>query len=373
MKMIYFDNAATTFPKPYNVIREVNRCIKKYCGNPGRSGHKLALETAEKVYSTRELLAGFLDFDSPERIVFTCNSTYALNLAIKTSITERCHVISSDSEHNSVLRPLYDLKSSLGIEISFFTAGGDLREKIKPLIRDDTKAIICTLMSNVTGVENSLEVLSNIRKENNLLLIVDASQAVGHKPISLKDFPCDIFCAPGHKSLFGIQGAGFAVFCDERHRKEFILGGTGIDSKKHGMPKNLPERYEAGTLPVPPIVSIGAGINYINYVGINEIEHKITVLTEKTIEMLDSIKGISYTGYNGIISFNLEGVPSSVVASLLDGYGICVRSGFHCAPIIHKSLGTEKYGTARISFSYLNKVRQLDKLYQALKQISREI
>lgn len=369
--MIYLDNAATSFPKPDCVIKEVNRCIKKYCANSGRSSHSLAIKTDEEIYRARESIASLLSIDTPERVCFTQNTTYALNLAIKTTLREKCHVLISDLEHNSVLRPLYKLKCTLGIEYSIFSTDGNIEENIKKLIRHDTRAIISTLMSNVTGATVPISVLSKIAKDNGLILIVDAAQYIGHQKIDLSLFPCNVLCAPAHKALFGLQGCGFAVFLDNIPRESFIEGGSGSESKRQGMPDYLPERFEAGTLPTPSIVALRSGIEYIEEIGYAAIDEHLSGLCAEYSEMIRSIKGTEIFGAGGgIISFRIKGVPSHMVAELLDKYGICVRSGLHCAPLAHKKLGTSDSGLVRISFSWLSKKTDIDVFYKALREIN---
>ncbi|MBR3875960.1 MAG: aminotransferase class V-fold PLP-dependent enzyme [Clostridia bacterium] len=372
--MIYFDNAATTFPKPSCVLREINFCLKKYCGNPGRSSHRLSLKSSEAVYSTREYIAKMLSVSNPEQVVFTYNATYALNLAIKTFITKKCHILTSDFEHNSVVRPLERLKRELGIEYSPFSTDGDIEDNIKREIRPETAGIVCSIASNVTGDIVSLEILSKIATENGLFLIIDASQAVGHTVINLSKTPCDVLCAPGHKALFGMAGSGFAYFKDRHRRESFIEGGSGSDSINLNMPELLPEAYEAGTLSVPAISSLGRGVRYVEDIGINEIRRKLFYLTEAMYERLEGIRNVRLYKYGcGVVSFNIGEIQSSSIAAKLDEYGICVRGGLHCAPSIHRKLGTLDRGAVRISFSYLNKMRQVDKAYQAIKNIGEEL
>ena len=364
--MIYLDNAATSFPKPLSVIREVNRCLREYCGNPGRGAHSLSLAAAERVYLTRELIAEFLNIDTPERVVFTQNATHALNFAIKTSVRERCHIITSDIEHNSVLRPLYALSKSLGCEISHFDSSLPPELAIEPLIRSDTRFIITTLSSNVTGKRVDICGLSRIAKTHGIELIVDASQYIGHGSIDLTKTPVSILCAPGHKALYGIQGSGFAVVLDERQRDTYIEGGSGSDSFNKDMPKNLPERFEAGTLSTPAIVSLGEGIRFINKIGLPEINEKLSGLTDLMRDYFD-IKNVRVLGCeNGICAFNLVGYSSEQVAKELDGRGFAVRGGFHCAPSCHIKLGTEQVGAVRVSVSYFNTRRELERLRKTL-------
>lgn len=369
--MIYLDNAATTFPKPRSVIRATLECIRDYCGNPGRSGHRLSLKTSEKIYEAREAVSRFLGVNAPENVIFTENATHALNLAIKTSLKPNSHVLISDMEHNSVLRPLYALSKKWGVEFSVFDSFGDLKRNITEKLTPDTKYIISTLASNVIGREIPLSVLSEVARENKLSLIVDASQLAGHKRIDLADTPCDALCAPSHKALFGIQGAGFCVINNECERDTIYEGGSGNDSKNPEMPHDPPERFEAGTLPSPSVISLLYGIKFIEEVGLSEIEKKIEILTNRYADILSSFKNTTVYEYgNGVISFNLLNTPAAKVSELLDNVGICTRSGLHCAPKAHESIGTDAIGTVRLSFSYLNSVKEADEFYKKFKRIA---
>ena len=368
--MIYLDNAATSFPKPRQVVNEVVRCITKYCGNPGRSSHRLALAAADKIFETRELIANFLGFDKCENVVLTPNATYALNLVIKGMINERCHCIVSDLEHNSVLRPLYKSIEKHGGELSVFDTEKPICEAILPLIRPDTKVLISTLCSNVTGKILDLNELSKISSRYGLSLILDGSQHLGHARIDLSGVHFSALCSAGHKSLFGIQGSAFTVINNAELFDTLTEGGSGVDSFSKEMPKLLPERYEAGTLSTPAIASLGAGIKFINEVGIDRIERRLHALTETLHGELMSVQWLDIYGIgNGIASFNLRDLPSSYVASELDKYGIATRSGFHCAPLIHQRLGTVTRGAVRASLSYFNTEDDIYHLIKALKNI----
>ncbi len=370
--MIYFDNAATTFPKPKCVLKATNRCIKEYCGNPGRSSHRLSIKTSEKIFEARECVSDFLGVSNPENVVFTQNATHALNLAIKTTVKPNSHILISDIEHNSVLRPVHALKNRIGVDYSVFESSGNLEKNICSKITPNTKYIVSSLASNVIGREISLKELSDISKKYGLSLIVDASQLIGHKRIDLKETPCDVLCAPAHKALFGIQGAGFCIFMDKLNRETIFEGGSGNDSKNLLMPEFLPERFEAGTLSSPAIISLLAGIEFINSVGIDEIEEKLFFLTEKLADVIHSIKNaILYEYGNGVISFNISGAPAENISKELDKFGICTRSGLHCSPLAHKTVGTLNIGTVRLSLSYLNSKREIDEFYKQIKKISR--
>lgn len=368
--MIYLDNAATSYPKPISVIRDLNFCLKKYCGNPGRSSHKLSVMASEAIYNARESLANHLNISTPENVVFTHNATYALNLATKTFITEKCHILTSDFEHNSVIRPLQVLHDKLGIEYSTFSTDGNVEKSIRENIRNDTKGIVTSIASNVTGKTISLKTLSKIAAEYNLFLIIDASQAIGHKKINLAETPCDVLCAPAHKALFGIQGCGFAVFKNNEKRDSFIEGGSGADSKSRYMPDLLPERYEAGTHSTPAIVTLGSGLKFISNVGIDNIEKRLSHLTDALYDRLQTLKNVKiYGNDSGIIAFNVGNTPSYRIEAELDKNGICTRGGLHCAPSIHAKLGTLEQGAVRVSLSYFNCKSELDRLYKIVKNL----
>ncbi len=369
--MIYLDNAATSFPKPNEVIYKTVDFIKNSCGNPGRSSHSLSIKTSEKIYETRENICKLLGIkDKSENVVFTQNTTYALNFALKCCIKSGSHILISDIEHNSVARPIFAMKNTHGISYDIFDSS-DVVNSIEKLINKNTKYIVSTLSSNVTGFEIPLPILSKLAQKHSLFLIVDASQEIGHKEINLKKTPCDILCAPGHKSLFGFQGCGFIVFNNtEILGAPLIEGGSGNESISKNMPQHLPERYEAGTLPSPSIVSLNEGINFLNQVTISEIYRHINKLTSELYARFSEIRDINLYGFdNGILSINVDKMDSNFLAEKLDELNICTRSGLHCAPMAHKVLGTLNSGTLRISFSYMNTYDDVDKVYYAVKSI----
>ena len=367
--MIYLDNAATSYPKPRSVLKEVARCIKHYGGNPGRSAHSLSIKAAEKIYDTREKIAEVLNYPFPERIVFTPNATYALNMAIKGLINEPCHCLISDLEHNSVIRPLNARINSIGGKISVFKTDGDLSEAIRPLIREDTRFIVCTSSSNVTGRKISLEHLSKIASENGIKLIIDLSQSIGHYEINASKLTFAALCAPGHKALLGLQGSGFVVFGKDELPCTLIEGGSGNETLSKEMPIYLPERMEGGTLFTPAIASLCCGIEYIQSYGEACIERKISDLTERMEETFSEIPSLTlYGAENGIAAFNIDNVPSEIVARYLAEEGICVRGGLHCAPLTHSGLGTINGGAVRASVSIFNSHYDIDRLYRALKK-----
>lgn len=369
--MIYFDNGATTFPKPRSVILGVNSCLKKIGGNPSRSAHRLSVLASEEVYKSRECVCRFLGIPDPESIVFTYNATYALNMAIKTLVRHKCHIIVSDIEHNSVIRPLERLAATLGIEYSLYNSDLPLDDAILPLIKNDTELIISTAASNVSGKEIDIEQLSKIARSNSLRLIIDASQALGHRRVDISKIDCDALCAPAHKALFGIQGTGFAYFKNREREGDFIEGGSGSNSLDPQMPMLLPEGYEAGTLSTVGIVALRLGIEFLNEIGIDNIEYHLNKLRGITTDGLNDISGITvYPSYGGNVIFNFDGISSSQASTMLDKYGVCTRGGLHCAPSAHKKLGTIDTGTIRVSFSIMNTAHEVERFVDIVSDIS---
>ncbi len=370
-KVIYFDNAATSFPKPEAVIKETLRCIKKYCGNPGRSGHRLSISASERVFSVREKIAEFIKSDNPESVVLTSGATFALNLAMKSGINNGSHILISDMEHNSVLRVAEELRVCRGVIYDVFDSDA-LPQSIEMLIRNNTTHIVSTLASNVNGKKTDLAALSDICKKYGIKLILDSSQLLGHEAVSLEGIEYDALCSAGHKALFGIAGVGFAVFKRTYLPRGIISGGSGNDSKNLNMPEGLPEKYEAGTLPLPAIASLGAGIDFINEYGIDKIALKLHEMTEYLSKGLRELKNIDLCdGRGGILAFTAKDMPSEELSRKLDDYGVCVRGGFHCAPLMHKKLGTYKHGAVRISLSCLNTKKEISDFLNITEHILR--
>jgi len=383
--MIYLDNAATSFPKPPSVYKEVERCLRDYCGNPGRGSHKLSRISAEKIYETREEVASFFGSEHPENVIFTYNDTYALNTVIKGLLSYGDHVLISDMEHNSVYRPIASLAKRGVITYDVFDTMclSPLRsplgicEQISVRIRHNTKMLVATHSSNICSATLPLYEIGKICRANGIIFVVDAAQSAGHLPINMTKMNIDVLCAPAHKGLFGIQGCGFSIL-GERLTTEDILplplieGGSGVNSLSPEMPDAPPERYESGTLSVPSIVSLGEGIKYLRCRGIEEIHEHETALYRRLSSMLSELRSIKIYAPEHVGStllFNVDGIPSERVAEMLDTHGICVRSGFHCSPLGHRTLGTGENGAVRVSFGAFNTPRDLDTLYFALKNI----
>ncbi len=371
--MIYLDNAATSFPKPRCVYRRLHWCLKHAVGNPGRSSHHLALAAAEEIYAAREALSELLSFPYPERIVFTQNATHALNLAIRSLRPIPQHVIYSDREHNSVIRPIEALRKE-GCEHSVFQTSGDILASMEDSLTPKTDLCVISLCSNVTGECFPLPVLKKFRKRHpSVRVILDGSQWIGHLPFQPSEQLCDILCAPGHKALFGLQGAGFAAFVADGEYEPLTRGGSGNESESPDMPHLLPERLEAGTLATPAISTLFSGVQFILQEGQENVSERLRYLTQELYERLRAFPNLHIISENGfaIASFLSESTPASTVAEFLDARGICVRSGLHCAPLIHAANKTLPFGTVRVSLSYLNSTKDLDHLYRALKEFKR--
>lgn len=371
--MIYLDNSATTYFKPRIVKASVIDAVNNYTGNAGRSGHKIALASGEKVMQTRQTVADFFDA-SFDRVVFTLNCTTALNMAILGSVEKGMHVITTTMEHNSVLRPLNRLQENGDIEltiVSMNTDGCVSVDDIKSVVKPNTKLVVITQTSNVTGASNDVKAIGEFCHQNGIKIIVDCAQSAGHKKISMRTDNIDIICFAGHKGLYALTGIGGMVLADDVHLRPVILGGTGVDSISLKQEELFPDNFESGTLPVMQIISLGAGVEYVNK-NFEYINNRIQNLTKYALNRLKYLNNIkiysNIDNCSGVISFNLNNCDCNDVANFLDKkYNIAVRSGLHCAPLIHKQLGTiEQGGAIRISLTHQNNANEIDRLIDAL-------
>lgn len=377
----YLDNAATTFPKPQGVYDEVYRCMTRYCGNPGRGSHSLSLLAARKIFECRSLIADMFGVGDIERIVFTMNTTYALNTVIKGLLNQGDHVIISDMEHNAVLRPIWKLADEGIIEYDVFsTMVKDARRsptlicaKIASLLRSNTKMVICSHASNICSAVLPIAQIGAFCQRHSLLFVVDAAQSAGHYPISVDKMGISALCMPSHKGLYGPQGGGIIALGENIMLDTLIEGGNGINSLDAAMPDFSPERYEAGTLPTPIIAGLCEGLRAVNERGIKAISEHEASLFISAREALCNIPRISLYGVDHVGStllFSMTGMSSEQLASRLDSFGICSRAGFHCSALAHKTLGTPEDGAVRISFGIFNHHRDIDSLAKALSVIS---
>lgn len=375
--MIYLDNAATSFPKPSLVYDAVDKCLRNYCSNPGRGAHNLSIKCELKIIECRERLAKLLNVDNPMRIVFTSNTTEGLNTAIKGILRSGDHVITTMIEHNSVLRPLENLRK-FGIDITLLPVnlnGCISVNDIKKSTKKNTKAVIINHGSNVLGTIQDISAIGALTKSLGILLIVDGAQTVGYADIDVKKMNINILAFPGHKSLFGLQGTGGLYVGEGIDLIPLKEGGTGSNSNSLFQPSFMPDKFESGTLNTPGIVGLSEGVNFIlteNLINIRN--HEITLMEQLTEELLKlpyiNIYGeLDVNKKTPVISFNIDGFDSSEVGRLLNDQNIYVRTGYHCAPMIHKIIGTDKIGTIRISPSYFNDSKDIENFIIAINRI----
>ena len=377
--MIYLDNAATTLKKPDCVVAAVTNALCNM-GNSSRGTHNSSLKSARAVFSARLSLAKLFNAPGPERVVFTQNSTEALNIAINGLFSKGDHVITTDLEHNSVLRPLYRLEDAGVITLSVVSADkqgcvdyGDFAR----LIRPETKAIVCTHASNLTGNVLDLEQVGIIAKTHGLYLVVDASQTAGAYPIDMEKLGISVLCFTGHKGLMGPQGTGGLCVATGAEIRPFKVGGSGVQSYGRTHPEEMPTRLEAGTLNGHGIAGLGAGADFILETGIDAIRDHEIILAKRFYAGVKDIPGVTVYGdfsnwdRTAVVALNIGDYDSGAVSDALEeDYGIATRPGAHCAPRMHKALGTAEQGAVRFSFSWFNTVEEVDAAIQAVKELA---
>lgn len=363
--MIYFDNAATSSVKPSGVIAAVNNALKNYCANPGRSGHSASLKTAEAVFLQREKIADFFHSKGGQNVVFTLNCTHSINCVIKGILNMGDHVVCSSLEHNSVMRPLEKISNNYTVAEVFDDDEATV-ESFKKAIKPNTKLVICTSASNVTGKTLPLEKIGEICKEKNIYFAVDAAQGGGILPIDIQKMNIDFLCVAPHKGLYAPMGIGVLI-CEKKLQETLIEGGTGTNSLELIQPEDSPERYESGTINVPGIMGVGAGVDFVNNVGAEKLYKYEMRLIQKLYKGLQNNEKIElYTEYPTlqkyvpVLSFNYKGLDSFETAKILSKIGIATRGGFHCAPSAHKCLSTLDRGLVRVSLSAFNKEYEIE-------------
>ena len=376
--MIYLDSSATSFLKPPQVAEAVFRSFNTI-GNAGRGAHAPTLNASRLIYDTREKLAALFGTPDPSRIAFTCNATEALNIAIHGAIHPGEHVITTACEHNSVLRPLY-LKEKEGTELTIIPADkkGRIRyDLLESSVKSNTSAIVLTHASNLSGNVTDLAFVSNFAKKHGLLLIVDASQTAGSLPIKVVKMGIDILCFTGHKGLFGPQGTGGLYVREGLTLSPLKSGGSGIHSFDRQHPTDMPTALEAGTLNGHGIAGLNAGLDYILSTGAKNIHTKEISLARRFVNGISDISDLKLYGdidaplRTPIISLNIGNMSSASVSDILwEDYEICVRAGAHCAPLMHKTFGTEKQGAVRFSFSCFNTEAEIDTAIRAMHEIA---
>ncbi len=373
--MIYFDNAATGGKKPLTVINAVDKSLREYCANAGRSGHSRAEKAALAIYSAREKAADFFHADGAEQVIFTPNCTAAINYAIKGVLNKGDHIIVSSLEHNAVMRPL--IKSGIEYDIAeVVTDNGKTLENFKLLIRKNTKMIFCTAASNVTGKILPIYEIGQLASQNGILFGVDAAQAAGIIDINMKKMNIDYLCVAPHKALYAPMGIGLLI-ARSPIEKTVIEGGTGNNSENLVQGNLMPEDFESGTLNISGILGLSAGIDFVKKYGVKNIyNHEIRLMKRlyNALRKIDNVvlyNDFKEGEYVPLISFNLKGLESGEVAAELNRYGIAVRAGLHCAALAHKSIGTLESGTVRVSPSVFNRTQEVDYLIRTIKNIKK--
>ncbi len=376
--MIYLDNAATTMRKPQEVIDAVMLAMGSM-GNAGRGVNDASLSASRLIYDTRERLCRMFGGTDPRQVVFTCNSTESLNIAIRGLLNPGDHVITTMLEHNSVLRPLYDLEAkgtSLTIIESDRSGNFDI-EDMKKAVRPETKMIVCTNGSNLTGNYVELKPIGEFARERGILFVVDASQTAGVFPINVEEMKIDVLCFTGHKGLLGPQGTGGMYVREGVNIRPLKAGGTGVQTYSKSQPVQMPTALEAGTLNGHGIAGLHAALGYIEEHGIGAIRKREQELMRRFYEGVKDIENVTVYGdfdtmdRCAIVTLNIGDYDSSEVSDeLLTGYGISTRSGGHCAPLMHKALGTVEQGAVRFSFSHYNTDEEVDAAVKAVRELA---
>ena len=376
--MIYLDNAATTLVKPQCVIDAVVMAMNSM-GNAGRGAHSNSLSASRVVYDTRCKLAKLFNCKRPDHVIFTCNSTEALNIAINGIFNSGDHVITTDLEHNSVLRPLYRLEKEGIIQLSFVRAdeqGRPCYEEFESLVQPNTRAIICTHASNLTGNAIDLVRVGQIAKAKGLLLVVDASQTAGAMEIDMDAMNIDVLCFTGHKGLMAPQGTGGLCIREGVEIRPFKVGGSGVHSYDKEQPNPYPTRLEAGTLNSHGIAGLSSALDYLNEVGIDAIREKEMALMTRFYEGVTQIPGVKVYGdfsaeRTAVVTLNIWDEDSSIISdTLFEDYDIATRPGAHCAPRMHEALGTTEQGAVRFSFSWFNTEADVDAAISAVRDLA---
>ena len=379
--MIYLDYAATSGRKPEAVYEASDRVMREVSGNPGRSGHKISLEAGAIVAEARLLCSRLFHAPASETIAFGVNTTEALNLGILGMVGKGDHVITSSLEHNSVARPLEHLKDE-GVEVTKIRA--DLENGVDPdaveaAIKDNTKLVVMTHISNVTGTVNDIAAIGDVCRRHGVTFLVDAAQSAGVRPIDVQAMKIDMLAFPGHKCLYGPQGTGGLSISPEVDLRPLLTGGTGTQSELLHQPVSRPERYESGTLNVPGLAGLAKGVDFILKTGVDAIEEKEYELTARLISGIRQYDNITIWGPQtaknraAVLSITIDGYEPQDISIYLDQiFDIAVRSGLHCAPYAHETLGTlDKGGTVRISPGYFTTEEEIDACIEAIGIISR--
>ena len=379
-ELIYLDNAATSYPKPYAVSEAVKKYMLYCGGNAGRGGYDTAIQASQGVFECRRRLSNFFDASDESVSFFTMNTTQGLNMCIKGILRRGDHVLISNIEHNAVYRPIYKLFKRGQISYDCFSVmsgerrldDAEILNDIAKKVRKNTTMLICTGASNICSVRPPLKEIGEFCRERGIRFVVDGAQAAGHFNLSVRDMMIDALCIPAHKGLLGPQGCGAVILGEGVKMQTLIEGGNGIDSLMGDMPDDPPERYEAGTLPIPAILGLSEGISAIEQIGLDNVEKHEKGLFETLKRELEKMAGVRIYApeqSGSVLLFSIDGYDSDRACEYLSRKNICLRGGYHCAALAHRALGTDKSGAIRASFGVFNRESDIDALCQAIKKM----
>ncbi|MCT8977601.1 aminotransferase class V-fold PLP-dependent enzyme [Clostridium sp. CX1] len=378
---VYLDNSATTYPKPEEVYTSVYNYMKNIGANPGRGGYANALEGDRIIFNCREALMSLFNFNSLENVIFTSNITQSLNIILKSIVKDGWHIITSSVEHNSVIRPLFSLKETKNIEVDILQCSKDGLinvDEFKKAIKPNTKLVVLNHASNVIGTIQPLEEIGKICKAHNIYFVIDSAQSAGAIPVDFSKLNCNALAFTGHKSLLGPQGIGGFLIDDDLNKEAspFIEGGTGSISQSTIQPDFLPDKFESGTLNAPGISGLLAGIKYIMNEGVSAIKEREMELCQQFIDGLSSIDSVEIYGFRDAslrtptISINSSKINNAELGFILDReFGIMARTGLHCSPLAHQTIGTFPVGTLRFSIGPFNDKKDIDYALYAVNSI----
>lgn len=377
---LFLDNAATSFPKPETVYRAMDQALREIGVAPGRGGYRQSLAAARLVFEARTALAAFFGLADSSRLIFTHSATESLNLAVNGLLKPGDHVVSTTMEHNALLRPLL-LARKRGVEVSFVPPGRDgvvSERAVAAALKPGTRLVALAHSSNVTGSIQPVEAIARAAKRQGTPVLLDAAQTAGYLPIDVQALGIDLLAAPGHKSLFGPPGTGLLAIGPELELEPIQVGGTGGNASSPEQPEELPERFESGTMNTPAIAGLKAGLEFVQQVGLSAIRAKSKELMTQLVAGLKAQQGVTLYGpereeeRGGVVSFTLEGQDPATVGFVLDSdYDICVRVGLHCAPDVHRSVGSYPNGTVRVSPGYFNSAAEIEYFLKSLSEVAK--